>query len=367
MEFHDGAELTSDDVKATFDRIARPPQGISSPRSLLFSAVSEIAAPDKYTVQFKLSEPRPPNFIMSAIACGWNVIIRKQTLEDNHYDLRRVEVYPGTGPFKSVRRVENELWVMERNSNYWNKGLPYLDGIEFYHALPFSPELGAAVVSGRVDYIRLTDSVTARKAAETPGMSTTAFNQSVVHAICINNKRKPFDDPRVRRALHLALDRPALIEVVKNLSPMRVGGFIYPFSDFATPEDALFKRPGYQSDPAAALTEARTLLAAAGRTNGIKDVDFLVREGTYQAGLGASCPGDAVGASKYRDQIAHSPRIDMVHGLGERQFRPLVRGHCLDAARPLRLLQRLVSRRRPAELLILEQQGIQRVARRDRP
>jgi peptide/nickel transport system substrate-binding protein len=284
VEFHDGAELSSDDVKATFDRIARPPPGINMPRRVLFSAVSEIAAPDRYTVQFKLSEPRPPNFMMSAIACGWNVIVRKQTLEDNHYDLRRVEVYPGTGPFKSVRRAENEIWVMERNPNYWNKGLPYLDGIEFYHALPFSPELGAAVLSGQVDYVRLTDSVTARKAAKTPGMATTAFNQSVVHAICINNKRKPFDDPRVRRALHLALDRPALIEVVKDISPMRVGGFIYPFSDFATPEDALFKRPGYQSNPAAALTEARALLAAAGRTNGIKDLDFLVREGPIRQG-----------------------------------------------------------------------------------
>ena len=42
--------------------------------------------------------------------------------------------FPGTGPFKSKRRVENEVWVMEKNPNYWNKGLPYLDGIEFYHA-----------------------------------------------------------------------------------------------------------------------------------------------------------------------------------------------------------------------------------------
>ena len=279
VEFHDGAELTSADVKATFDRIAKPPEGISIPRIVLFKAVSEIAAPDKYTVQFKLAEPRPVNFIISAIASGWNVIVRKQTLEDNHYDLRRVQVYPGTGPFKSVRRTENELWVMERNSAYWNKGLPYLDGIEFYHALPFSPELGAAALSGRVDYIRLTDSVTARKAAETPGLSTTAFNQSVVHAVCINNNRKPFDDPRVRRALHLALDRPVLIETLKDVSPMRVGGFIYPFSDFATPEDELLKRPGYQSDPAASLKEARALLAAAGRANGVNDVDFLVREG----------------------------------------------------------------------------------------
>src|ERR1051326_5539463 len=210
VQFHDGAELTSDDVKATLDRISKPPQGVSIPRSVLFRAVSEIAAPDKYTVQFKLAEPRPANFIMSAIASGWNVILRKKTLEDNNYDLRRVEIYPGTGPFRSVRRAENEIWVMERNPNYWNKGLPYLSGIEFYHAFPFSPEIGAALLSGQVDYIRLADPVTARKAKERPGLSTTAFNQSVVHATCVNNRRKPFDDPRVRRALHLALERPAL-------------------------------------------------------------------------------------------------------------------------------------------------------------
>jgi hypothetical protein len=40
---------------------------------------------------------------------------------------------------------------MEKNDKYWNKGLPYLDGIEFYHALPFSPELGSAILSNRVD------------------------------------------------------------------------------------------------------------------------------------------------------------------------------------------------------------------------
>src|SRR5881394_2239964 len=101
--FHDGAELTADDVKATFDRIAKPPSGISIPRSILFNSVSEINARDKYTVEFKLSEPRPVNFMMSAFASGWNVIVRKKTLEDNRYDLRKVQVYPGTGPFRSVK------------------------------------------------------------------------------------------------------------------------------------------------------------------------------------------------------------------------------------------------------------------------
>src|SRR5271166_3978166 len=206
--FHDGAELTAEDVKATFDRIAKPPAGISIPRSILFSSVSEINARDKYTVEFKLSEARPVNFMMSALASGWNVIVRKQTLEDNNYNLRKVVTYPGTGPFRSVRRVENEVWVMEKNPNYWNQGLPYLDGVEFYHVLPFSPEMASAILSGRVDYVRATDPVTTRKAKATPGMSTATYYQSVIQATWVNNKKKPLDDPRVRRAMHLVLDQP---------------------------------------------------------------------------------------------------------------------------------------------------------------
>jgi peptide/nickel transport system substrate-binding protein len=278
VQFHDGAELTAEDVKATFDRIAKPPSGISIPRSILFKSVSEITAPDKYIVEFKLSEPRPVNFMMSAIASGWNVIVRKKTLEDNNYNLRKVVTYPGTGPFRSVRRVENEVWVMERNPNYWNKGLPYLDGIEFYHVLPFSPEMASAILAGRVDYVRATDPATVRKAKATQGMSTATYYQSVIHATWVNNNRKPLDDPRVRRAMHLVLDKPVLVEVVKDVAPLMVGGFLYPFSEFATPREELEKRLGYQPDPAASVKEARALLAAAGHGNGIKGLDYLVRD-----------------------------------------------------------------------------------------
>jgi peptide/nickel transport system substrate-binding protein len=278
VHFHDGAELTSEDVKATFDRIIKPPQGISIPRSILFKSVSEIAAPDKYTVQFKLAEPRPVNFIMSAIASGWNVIVRKKTLEDNNYNLRKVEIYPGTGPFKSVRRVENESWTMEKNKDYWNKGLPYLEGIEMYHVLPFSPEMGSAILSNRVDYVRITDPVTARKAKATAGITAVDHYQSVIQATWMNNKRQTLSDPRVRRAMHLVLDKPALVDVVKDVAPMMVGGFIYPFSEFATPKEELSKRLGYQADQTASIKEARALMAAAGHPDGIKGLDYMVRE-----------------------------------------------------------------------------------------
>ena len=278
VHFHDRAELTSEDVKATFDRIIKPPQGISIPRSILFKSVSEIAAPDKYTVQFKLAEPRPVNFIMSAIASGWNVIVRKKTLEDNNYNLRKVEIYPGTGPFKSVKRVENESWTMEKNKDYWNKGLPYLEGIEMYHVLPFSPEMGSAILSNRVDYVRITDPVTARKAKATAGITAVDHYQSVIQATWMNNKRQTLSDPRVRRAMHLALDKPALVDVVKDVAPMMVGGFIYPFSEFATPKEELSKRLGYQADQTVSIKEARALMAAAGHPDGIKGLDYMVRE-----------------------------------------------------------------------------------------
>ena len=49
----------------------------------LFSAVSEINIRDRYTVEFKLSEPRPTPFMLGAFASGWNIIVRKKTLEDN--------------------------------------------------------------------------------------------------------------------------------------------------------------------------------------------------------------------------------------------------------------------------------------------
>src|SRR5260370_5941615 len=148
----------------------------------------------------------------------------------------------------------------------------------FYHPLPFSPELGSALLSNRVDYGRIVDPVTARKAKETKGMSSTDFYQSVIQGTWVNNKKKPLDDPRVRRALHVVFDTQVRVDVVKAVAPMMVGGFIYPYSEFATPKDELAKRVGYQADPTAAIKEAKALLSAAGQSGGIKGLDFLVRE-----------------------------------------------------------------------------------------
>jgi peptide/nickel transport system substrate-binding protein len=278
VKFHDGADFTAEDVHATFARIIWPPKGISIPRTPLFAAVREIKILDRYTIAFELSEPRPSSFMLGAFASGWNIIVRKKTLEEHDYNLRNVVDSPGTGPFKHVRRVDKEVWVMEKNPHYWNKGLPYLDRLEIYHLPPFSPELGQALLAGKVDYARLLDPVSAKKVTETSGMAATDFYQSVIQAVWVNNDKKPFNDPRVRRAMHLVFDKPVLVDVVKDVAPMLVGGFIYPFSEWATPAEDMSKRLGYQKDPKASIQEARRLLAEAGYPQGIKNVDFLVRE-----------------------------------------------------------------------------------------
>ena len=342
VQFHDGAELTAEDVKATFDRIAKPPSGIAIPRSSLFRAVEEIRARDKYTVEFKLAEARPVNFIMSAIASGWNVIVRKKVLEDNNYNLRRVSTLSGTGPFVSLKRVENEVWTFERNKNYWNKDLPLIDGLEVYHALPFSPEMASALLSNRVDYVRVTDPATIKRVAQTPGMSGAQYYQSVIHAVWPNNKKKPFDDPRVRRAMHLVLDRPVLVEVAKDLAPDHGRRLHLPVLGVRNAEGRsretyrLSARPGRRDQGG-----ART--ASGGRRRpGDQGPRFPgPRPAEYEA-VGTGGAEHAAGDAQYRDESAHRTGVDLVRRRQVGKLRHSDRGHRLDAARSVRLFPRLV-------------------------
>ena len=104
-----------DDVHATFSRLIFPPKGFSSPRTPLFSTVEAIHVRDRHTIAFTL-RARPKDFMLGAFASGWNIIVRKKTLEDNNYSLRQVEA-SGTGPFKHVKRVD-KVWIMEKNPHY---------------------------------------------------------------------------------------------------------------------------------------------------------------------------------------------------------------------------------------------------------
>ena len=275
VQFHDGAILTSEDVKATFDRIIDPPEGIVSPRGFLFSSVDSVNAPDGLTVEFALSEPR--GFMLQALANGYNIIVRKATLEDNNFDLRQVPDYPGTGPFRFERLETGEFWELEANPNYWNEELPYLDGLMMFNLALGGAGTGAALLSGRIHYARWIDPATERTARETPGLNTKAYPIAGVVGMYPNHSRPGFSDKKVRRAIHLVIDYHALKKAVEDQFVSSVSGWVTQADPqwtayWQTAKDLPGWRPRTDED----LAEAKRLMEEAGFGDGMTGVDLLV-------------------------------------------------------------------------------------------
>jgi peptide/nickel transport system substrate-binding protein len=120
VKFHDGSELTSADIKASWDKIISPPEGVLSPRKSLYQMVKSIEAPDPSTVVFRLHYASPS--FLSMLAHPANFIYAKKYLDQdpNYYKQHAM----GSGPFKLKEYVRGASIEMERNPNYWKPGLP---------------------------------------------------------------------------------------------------------------------------------------------------------------------------------------------------------------------------------------------------
>ncbi len=280
VRFHDGAPLTAEDVVASFTHIIFPPAGVISPRRGLFDAVKEVVATGPLTVEFRLTEPR--GYLLRTLAAGFNVIVRKQTLEENNYDLRRVPVYPGTGPFRHKSLEPGVVRKLERNPDYWNPALPYLDGIEIYH-LEFGPKTGAACLAHTVDFCWGIDPISEKKAKNIKGLHVAHILPTGLLGLFINSRTKPFDDVRVRRAINLVLDKAALVDAVSDSVGTVRAGWLLPIDPFF-PEywGKVQEQPGWRSPTAEDRAEAKRLMQDAGYEQGIKGLDFVVRDIPFQ-------------------------------------------------------------------------------------
>jgi peptide/nickel transport system substrate-binding protein len=267
VKFHDGTEMTSRDVRATYEKIINPPPGIRSARKGEYLQVETVQAPEPYIVAFKLRWPSP-SFIHS-LASPWNWIYKADILER---DVRWYETnIMGTGPFVFVEHVKGSRWVGRRNADYWDRGKPYLNG---YQALFIRDDAAqaAAISSGRAHIqfrgfspAQRDDIVRALGSKAT--VQTGPWNCGLV--IAVNHEKAPFSDPRVRRALSLALDRhSAAATLSKNAIVRDVAGVQVPGSPFATPPTELIKLAGYSRDIRESRSEARRLLAEAGVPDG---------------------------------------------------------------------------------------------------
>ena len=281
--FHDGALLTAEDVVASFNQIIFPPEGVLSPRKGLFDAVTEVVATDPMTVEFHLSAPR--GFLTRAIAAGFNVIVRAKTLEDNDFDLRGIQDYPGTGPFVFESYEPGIGWKVARNPNYWNPDLPYVDRIDTFHT-GLGPGTGAACLANSIDFCGLIDSASAALAAESnPRIKQTMLFPTFGNGLWLNHNTelpdgsRPFADARVRRAMNLVLDKPALDQVSLEFYPTVLAGWIPPADPLFDEYWAAAKdQPGWRSPTDEDITLAKSLMAEAGYPDGFSGLDFMVRE-----------------------------------------------------------------------------------------
>ncbi len=267
VRFHDGSELTSRDVKASYDKIINPPAGVASFRKGQYTDVESIETPDPLTVTFRLKWPSASFLIALASPFNWiykaDILARDPRWYENNV--------MGTGPFTFVEYVRGSHWVGRKNPNYWDRGKPYLDS---YRALFIKDAAAqvAAVRAGRA-HVQFRGVTPPERDTLVSALGSRVVVQEspwdCVLLVAGNHEKKPWDDKRVRRALTLALDRhqasPALsrIAIVKLVSGVQVPG-----TPYATPPAELEKLAGYGRDIEKSRAEARRLLREAGVPDG---------------------------------------------------------------------------------------------------
>jgi peptide/nickel transport system substrate-binding protein len=267
VRFHDGSALTSRDVKATYDRIIAPPAGVVSLRQAQYPMVDRVEAPDPRTVVFRLKWASAA--MLANLASPFNWIYKAEVLarDPRWYETNIL----GSGPFKFVEYVRGSHVLGKKNDDYFLKGRPYLDGFRALFIKDTAARV-AALRAGRThaefrgfppstrdDLVRaMGDRIAVQ---ESPWLCT--------QYVALNHEKKPFSDPRVRRALTLAVDRWEGSRALSRIAIVRsVGGLVLPGAPFAMPEAELVKVAGFGRDIEASRREARRLLREAGVPDG---------------------------------------------------------------------------------------------------
>jgi peptide/nickel transport system substrate-binding protein len=263
--FHDGSKMTSADVKASYERIAHPSDGVVSARQVDYAAIANIDTPDAQTVVFHLLWPEAA--MLANFASPWNCIYSAAKLADDPL-FPKTHVL-GTGAFVFVEHVRGDHWTGKRFDKYFQPDKPYLDGFVAHFVA------GARVVEGLEK-----GSILAEFRSVTPperdqlqaamgdkvylGETPWLINLMVV----FNTEKPPFDDTRVRGALSLAINRWQAADTLSKTTFLKfVGGIMRPGFSMATPESDLAKIPGFWHDAEASRAEAKRLLAESGHSN----------------------------------------------------------------------------------------------------
>lgn len=255
ITFHNGKELDAEDVKYSYERLISPDVGSPGRGDLIM--IDSIETPDKYTVRFKLKYPFAA--FLAALGGRYSAVIPKDYVV-NGDELRFTAV--GTGPFMVESWERNQQLVLKKNPNYWQSGRPYLDQL-IIQIIPDETNTVAALRTGELDMAIFEDPQFYLLVENEPNLVAQrypAIRWDVFDMAC---DMKPTDDPRVRKAILLALDKPAIAQAATQGIATVIGGLPPAMSLFAAPMDQL---PNQERD----LEQARFLLREAGYPDGVE-------------------------------------------------------------------------------------------------
>jgi peptide/nickel transport system substrate-binding protein len=262
VKWHDGKPFTSADVKCTFDLLTgRAKERFrANPRKSWWNNVEDIATNGDLEATFLLKRPQPA--LLTLLASGYTPIYPCHV---PIADMRRKPI--GTGPFKFVEFKMNESIKLTKNTDYWKPGRPYLDGID-YTIIPNRSTASLAFIAGKFDLtfpyeVSIPMLKDVRSQAPNAICDLTSGNAST--NLIMNRDKPPFDNPELRRALMLALDRKSFIDILAE-GQGDIGGAMLPppAGLWGMPPEVLKDVPGYGPDVAANRAEAHKIMGKLG-------------------------------------------------------------------------------------------------------
>ena len=273
--FHDGTEMTADDVVYTFERIINEnaieyPEPHTSPRKGLIAPLVSVDKVDDYTVKMNFSGPWPP---------AMQLIVHQQIVPKAYLEQVGTEGFIanpiGTGPFKfvSVQPGYTEV-VMERFDDYYG-GAPDLEPVgpacvqkAVFRVIPEASTRVAALLAGEVDIIQAVPPELVDTLSQTPGIQVKSAPGTQPKWMEMNVNKPPFDNVSVRQAMNYAVDKQLIIDEIYGGRAVALPGPLSPYNNFVNKS-----LEPYPYDPDKALS----LLEEAGWTD--SDGDGMLDKG----------------------------------------------------------------------------------------
>ncbi len=275
VKWHDGKPFTANDVKCTFDLLQGKAKARfrKNPRSIWYHNLEDVAVNSPTSVTFNLTSPQPA-FIM-LLASGYT------PMYPCHVSPKDMRTNPiGTGPFKFVSLKRNESITLAKNPDYFRTGMPYLDGIEFKIIKSRSTRI-LAFAAGEFDLtftsdvtIPLLKDVTEKAPKAICEVAATGVSTNLI----VNASAPPFDNPKIRTAMALTIDRTAFIDILSQ-GKAQIGSAMMPAPEgrWGMPESELQTVAGYSKDVAGSRAKAREIMESLGYT---KDNPLKVKVST---------------------------------------------------------------------------------------